>query len=1181
MIDLVLGWALRNRFLVFVATALLIVAGLSTLRTLPIDAVPDITNVQVQVLTKSPALGPEQVEKLITTPIEQALGGMPRLEQLRSTSKFGLSVVTAVFDEDTNIYFARQLIGERLQQARESIPQGLGEPEMGPISTGLGEIYQFELRSKGRAGWKPGDRVIALRHGTNAHFAATVKSISPHGGTVLFADNTTEDFAAGEIDAALHSFDWRPGESIECAVNATTVLAAGSGDSTLVTPGEIVSIDDVNVVLTSGTSKSSYPIAGCRDRTHRVPDGLSAMELRSILEFEISPRLRAVPGVIEVNPFGGELKTYEVQIKPDQLAAYSVSIGDVFDALERNNANAGGAYIEHNGEQYLVRGEGQIESLDDIRDVVVRTDDDGTPIYVRQLGAVEFAPLVRQGAVTRDGRGEIVSGTVMMLMGANSRQVVADVKTTIEAMRPSLAKLGVEIVPFYDRTELVGKTIHTVTRSLVEGGVLVMVILFLMLRNVRAGLLVAIVIPLSMLVAFLGMRRFGVSGNLMSLGAIDFGLIVDGAVIVVENAVRLIAEKNHELGRKLTGQERAAQVLQASREVMRSATFGVAIIAIVYLPILSLAGVEGKMFKPMAMTVLFALVGSLVLALTLIPALASIMLPRRLSEKPSFIVAAVQRVYDPLLSRAIRSRWIVVALALTLLVGAALTYRTLGAEFIPKLDEGSLIMSDLRLPSVSLEESVRRNADVERVLGRFPEVVAVVSKTGRPEIATDPMAVNQSDVYVMLKPPSEWTTASTREELIAKLDKALRFEITGEGFSWSQPIEMRMSELIAGVRADVALTIYGDDLGVLSKTAERAAAVIARVPGAADVKAAQTEGLPVLRIDIDRRAIARFGINAADVLDVVSALGGRAVGTVIEGRRRYIMQVRFDSSARQDADTIKALKVRAPAGQLIPIGQLADVRLEDGPAEVQHELGRRFTTVQANVRGRDLAGFVADAQQAVARADLVPAGYFVEWGGQFKNLEAATARLRVVVPIALLMIFVLLYAATSRVGLAALIYLNVPFAVTGGVFALAIRGMPFSITAGVGFIALFGVAVLNGLVLVSYIQHRRDEGATSGVAAYEGAKIRLRPVLTTALVASLGFIPMAIASGAGAEVQKPLATVVIGGLITSTVLTLLVLPTLYAWLFARDRGAGVPADAPASEPPVAVVSAPAKDRDAT
>ena len=1025
MINLLLSWALKNRFVVFGATALLIAIGLSTLRSLPIDAVPDITNVQVQIMTKSPALGPEQVEKLITTPVEQALGGMPRLIQLRSTSKFGLSVVTAVFDEDTSIYFARQLVNERLQTAREQIPEGLGEPEMGPISTGLGEIYQFELRGEGK----------------------------------------------------------------------------------------------------------------------------TAMDLRSILEFEISPRLRAVPGVIEVNPFGGELKTYEIQVKPDQLAAFDVAIGDVYRALEQNNANAGGAYIEHNGEQYLIRGEGQVESLDDIRDVVVTNDDDGTPIYVRQLADVAYAPMVRQGAVTRDGRGEIVSANVMMLMGANSRQVVQDVKSTITTMKPTLDKLGVQIAPFYDRTELVDKTIHTVTRSLVEGGILVMIILFLMLRNVRAGLLVAAVIPLSMLVAFIGMKRFGVSGNLMSLGAIDFGLIVDGAVIVVENAVRLIAERSHHLGRKLNNEEREDAVLQASREVMRSAVFGVAIIAIVYLPILSLSGIEGKTFKPMAMTVLFALGGSLALALTFIPALASILLPRRLSEKPSFVLAAVQRVYNPTLAAAIRMRWVVVGVAIVLLVGAGFVYTKLGAEFTPKLDEGALIVEDIRLPSISLEESARRNADVERVLKKFPEVITVVSKTGRPEIATDPMSANQTDVMVMLKPFSQWTSAHSREDLIAKMDAALRAEIVGENFGWSQPIEMRMAELIAGVRADVALKIYGDDLDVLARTAERATAVLSKVPGAADVKASQTEGLPVMRIDIDRRAIARYGINASDVLDVVAALGGRSVGTVIEGRRRYEMQVRFDPTARKDLTTIESLKVRSPAGQLIPIGQLATISIDEGPVEVLHELGRRFITVQANVRGRDLAGFVADAQREVARADLVPPGYFIEWGGQFENLEAASKRLMIVVPIALLLIFALLYLATNRVGLAALIYLNVPFAVTGGVFALALRGMPFSITAGVGFIALFGVAVLNGLVLVSYIQDRRDQGASAPTAAFEGAKIRLRPVLTTALVASLGFIPMAMATGAGAEVQKPLATVVIGGLITSTVLTLLVLPTLYAWLF--------------------------------
>ncbi len=1036
MVEKILEWSLKNRFMVIVLSGLLVAGGIRAAQHLPIDAVPDITNIQVQILTQSPALGPEQVEKLITTPVELALSGTPKLAQLRSVSKFGLSVVTAVFDDGTDIYFARQMVNERLQEARGEIPEGLGTPEMGPISTGLGEIFQFELRSNDPT--KP----------------------------------------------------------------------------------------------------------------------LSPMELRSILEFEISPRLRAVPGVVEVNPFGGELRTYQVQIRPEQLTAYGVAVGDVYQALARNNGNAGGAYIEHNGEQYLVRGEGLIRSLDDIRDVIVRTDDDGAPIYVRQVATVAFAPMVRQGAVTRDGRGEIVSGTVMMLQGANSREVTAEVKTTIEEMAPTLAKLGVQLDPFYDRTELVSKTVHTVAKNLIEGGILVMLVLFIMLRSVQAGIVVATMIPLALLAAFLGMRYAGLSGNLMSLGAIDFGVLVDGAVILVENSLRMLAEEHHRLGRPVTRGERDALVARASREVIRSAAFGVAIISIVYLPILALEGIEGKTFQPMAMTVLFALAGALALSMTLIPVLASWLLPRAASEKSSFVVVGAQRVYGPSLRVAMARPWMTLALLGALLVGTGFAARSLGTEFVPKLDEGSLIVSDLRLPSVSLEESVRRNGDVERVLLRFPEVMTVVCKTGRPEIGTDPMSVSQTDIFVMLKPPAEWRDGIDKDALVAEMDAALKREISGEAFGWSQPIEMRMSELIAGVRADVAIKIYGDDLATLARTAERAAGVLAKVPGAADVKAAQTEGLPVLRIDIDRRAIARYGINAEDVLDVVAAIGGRDVGTVIDGHRRYTIQVRFAGTARANLASVAQLKVRAPSGALVPIAQLAELRIEDGPAEIAHEKGRRFITVQANVRGRDLGGFAAEAQEAIAGADLVPAGYYVEWGGQFQNLQAASARLAIVVPIALGLIFLLLVMATRSVGLAGLIYLNVPFAVTGGILALAIRGMPFSITAGVGFIALFGVAVLDGLVLVAYMQQRRQAGLTAHGAAVEAAHVRLRPVLTAALVAALGFVPMALASGAGAEVQKPLATVVIGGLFTSTILTLLVLPTLYAWTSRRKRGVG-------------------------
>ena len=1031
MIERILEWSLKNRFLVFLMTAILVTGGLAAMRSLPIDASPDVTNVQVQVLTNAPALGPEEVERFVTTPVELAMSGVPGLEDVRSVSKFGLSSVTLVFEEGTNIYFARQLVNERLQAARESIPPGYGEPELGPITTGLGEIFQFEVRGAGK----------------------------------------------------------------------------------------------------------------------------SPMELRTILEWEIAPRLRRIPGVVEVNSFGGELKTYQVQVRPEDLARYGLSITDVFQALERNNANAGGAYVEKNAEQYLVRGEGLIKSLDDIRDIVVSADQAGTPTYVRQVADVAFAPMVRQGAVTRDGRGEAVAGIVMMLMGANAREVVGNVKQAMADMKPALSKMGVEADPFYDRTELVQKTIRTVARNLVEGGVLVIVILFLMLRNLRAGLIVSSVIPLSMLAAFIGMRWFGVSGNLMSLGAIDFGLIVDGSVIVVENAVRMIAERSHHLRRSVTPEERNGLVLRASREVLRSATFGVAIIAIVYLPILSLVGIEGKMFRPMAMTVLFALAGALVLALTFIPALASVMLPARISEEESFVVAAARRVYEPLLGRAIRRRVVTVAVAVVALAGSLAVIPFLGAEFVPRLDEGAIAIQAWRLPSVSLEESVRQTTELEKVLKRLPEVTTVVSKTGRAEIATDPMGVEISDVLVMLKPRPEWKTASSREDLIKAIDEELRKSLPGTIFSYSQPIELRVQELIAGVRSDVALKIYGDDLETLKRAADRAAAVLSKVPGAADVKAEQTAGLPVLRIAIDRRAIARLGINAADVLDVVNAVGGRDAGVIVEGQRRFPLQVRYAPATRASVEDLERLRVRAPGGQLIPISQLADVRVEDGPAQVSHESGRRRITVEANVRGRDLAGFVAEAEEAIQRSDVIPSGYFTEWGGQFENLQDASRRLLVVVPLSLALIFVMLFLALGSARLAALIYLNVPFAVTGGVLALAVRGMPLSISAGVGFIALFGVAVLNGLVLVSYVKQRRDEGADAATAAFEAGRVRLRPVLMTALVASLGFVPMAFATGAGAEVQKPLATVVIGGLVTSTLLTLLVVPTVYAWLFRNGTGA--------------------------
>ncbi|WP_434345676.1 efflux RND transporter permease subunit [Myxococcus virescens] len=1032
MFDRLIHFSIKNRILIFILTAVLIGFGLNALRSLPIDAVPDVTNVQVQILTSSPGLGPVEVERFITVPVETAMSGLPDTEEIRSVSKFGLSVVTVVFKDEVNIYFARQLIQERLTAARESIPEGYGSPEMGPISSGLGEIYQFEVRGEGQG----------------------------------------------------------------------------------------------------------------------------PMELRSILEWQVSPRLRAVPGVVEVNAFGGELKTYEVQVDPARLTAYGLSLGQVFQSLEENNANAGGAYIARGPEQVLIRGEGLVETLDDIRSIVLSTSPQGVPVYVRDVANVAFAPQVRQGAVTRDGRGEAVTGIVMMLIGQNSREVVNNVKAEVEKIRPTLPP-GVTIDTFYDRTDLVRKTIQTVAKNLVEGGLLVIVVLFVMLRNLRAGLLAAAAIPLSMLCAFIGMRALGVSGNLMSLGAIDFGLIVDGALIIVENAVRHISEQSHTLGRALTREERDEVVYRSAVEVRQAAAFGEVIIGVVYLPILALSGIEGKMFKPMAITVICALAGAFVLSLTFIPALASVLLPRKAKEQESFIVRGARRVYEPALSWCLRRRGVVVGIAGGLLAVSLATVPFLGAEFIPRLDEGALALQAWRVPSVSLEESVRQTGLIERVLKRFPEVTTVISRTGRAEIATDPMGVEISDIFVMLKPHEEWTTAEDREGLIVRFNEALTKEVPGTLFSYSQPIELRVSELISGVRSDVALKLYGEDLDVLKQTGDKLAAALAKVPGAADVKAEQVAGLPVARIQIDRQAIARYGINARQVLDTIEAVGGKEVGTVLEGQRRFALQVRFAPGARQSVEQLEGIRVASPSGQLIPLSQLARIVVEEGPAQVSRENIQRRLTIETNVRGRDLQSFVTEAQAVIAREVKLPTGYWVSWGGQFENLQSASSRLALVVPLTLFLIFVLLYTTFNAVRPALLIYLNIPFAVTGGLLALLARGMPLSISAAVGFIALFGVAVLNGLVLVAYILKLRQDGLSPAQAAHDAAHVRLRPVLTTALVASLGFLPMAFSTGAGAEVQKPLATVVIGGLFSSTLLTLLVLPTVYTW-FDRGRPKVVP-----------------------
>jgi cobalt-zinc-cadmium resistance protein CzcA len=1031
MIERLLDFSIRNRAVVILGVLLMGALGLRAAQQLPIDAVPDVTNVQVQVLTTAPALGPLEVEKFITFPVETVMSGLPHLAEVRSLSKFGLSAVTIVFEEGTDIYFARQLVAERLAEARQAIPEGYGHPTMGPISTGLGEIYQFTVE---------GDPMCP----------------------------------AGEPDAE-----------------------------------------------------------GC----------YTPMELRTVLDWYIAYQLRSVPGVVEVNTFGGELKTYEVQLDPARLTALDIPLGDVFEAIERNNANAGGAYIQQAGEQLLIRGEGLIANLEDIRHIVVTSRHEGTPITINDLGTVATAPMVRQGAATLEGKGETVIGIAMMLMGANAREVARDVETKLEEIRPTLPD-GVTVQVFYDRTNLVDRTIRTVATNLIEGGVLVVVVLLLLLGNIRGGLLVASVIPLSMLGAFIAMRAAGLSGNLMSLGAIDFGLIVDGSVVIVENVVRVLND------RRPSGRGIQSTVHEAALEVGRPVAFAVVIIILVYVPVLSLRGVEGKMFQPMALTVVFALATSLVLALTWVPALCTFVFRNGVVEHETWLLRRIRAWYAPWLERSLARPKRTFAIATGIFAMSVAVVPFLGAEFVPTLEEGAIAMHAIRLPSVSLEESVKATGRVERALrDRFPdEIETVVSKTGRPEVATDPMGVELSDVIIMLTPISEWTAADTRDELIEAMERTLLDEVPGQRFSFSQPIEMRMNELISGVRSDVAVNIYGEDLNALKKAGDDLVRILSTVPGAADVKAEQSAGLPVLRVQIDRNRIARYGINVSDVLDAVAAMGGRRVGEVFEGQRRFALQVRYREDARSSIDSIRQIPIASPTGALIPLGQLAKLIVEEGPAQINRDRIQRRLTVEANVRGRDLGGFVSEAQVRIEEAGVLPAGYFLEWGGQFKNLREATERLIVAVPVALLLIFLLLYMTYNSVKPALIVYLNVPFAATGGIFALLARGMPFSISAGVGFIALFGIAVLNGVVLISYIIQLREDGATVDDAVRQGALTRLRPVLMTAAVAAFGFVPMALSTSAGAEVQRPLATVVIGGLVTATLLTLLVLPAVYSWL---------------------------------
>lgn len=1044
MIERILAFSIRWRVLVVVFGAIIVAGGLYSATRLPIDAVPDITSNQVQINTVAPAFAPLEMEQYVTFPIEVAMSSVPRKQDIRSISQFGLSQVTITFDDDVDVYWARQLVLERLREVERELPAGV-MPELAPVSTGLGEIYQFTVERD--------------------HSVAGPADVLPADGAAGVEDDLTD--------------------------------------------------------------------------------------LRTILDWYIKPKLRTVPGVIEVNSFGGREKQYEVQADPARLLSYGLSLRQILAALERNNVNAGGAYLERGGEQQLLRGVGLIRNVTDIEDIVVASHE-GTPVYVRDIGRVTLGAQVRQGAATRDANGETVMGMAMLLKGENSRTVTEAVKVRLQEIQKSLPP-GVVITPFYDRTELVGKTIRTAATNLVEGGLLVIVVLFLFLLQIRAGLIVSSAIPLSMLVAIIGMNYFGVSANLMSLGAIDFGLIVDGAVIIVENTVRRLAERRHTAGRGLSPEERMTIVKQAAVEVLKPALFGMVIIIAAYIPILTLSGIEGKMFRPMAFTVILALCGALVLSLTLIPALCALFLREPKEEREHPVLVRVSAAYARALDRITHHPVLTVGSAGGLFAVAAVLFLFMGTEFLPELDEGALAVNHMRLKSVSLTEAVRQAAMVERTLKEFPEVLTTVSRIGRPEIATDPMGPDMADTYAILKPHGQWRPGVEREDLVRELSERLE-QLPGVVSSISQPIKFRMMELIegVGVRSDVGIKLFGADLDTLLREANEVAAVVRGVPGAADVKVQQLTGLPVLEIVVDRRAVARYGINVADVQEVVqTAIAGSEATTVLEGFMRFDLVVRFPPEVRSDAEAIGNLLVTAPNGERVPLRQLAQIVSREGPAEVSRENAQRRITVEVNIRDRDIGSFVAEARGLVDARIHLPAGYTMNWGGMYEHLDSGRRRLMIVVPITFAIIFLLLFTTFNSLKQAALVFTGIPFAITGGVLALFVRGMYFSMSAGIGFIALFGVAVLNGVVMVSFINQLRDAGQPLESAIREGALTRLRPVLMTALVASLGFVPMALSTGTGAEVQRPLATVVIGGLITSTALTLLVLPTLYRW-FERE-----------------------------
>jgi len=1056
MLERILNLSIRQRWLVLLATLVVAVLGIVNYQRLPIDAVPDITNVQVQINAEATGYSPLEAEQRVTFPIETAMGGLPHLDYTRSLSRYGLSQVTVVFKDGTDIYFARQLVNERIQEVKGNLPPGI-QPAMGPITTGLGEIYMFTV----------------------------------------------------ENDDA----------------------SAGGGDR------------------------------------------YSPTDLRTIKDWIIKPQLRNIPGVIEVNTIGGSVKQYDVTPHPDRLLAYGFTFRDVMAALASNNANVGAGYIERNGEQYLIRAPGQVLDLDDIRDIVVGARG-GLPIHIHDVADVLEGKELRTGAATQDGR-EVVLGTVFMLIGENSRTVSERVAAKLAEVNRSLPP-GVAAKTVYSRTDLVNAAIHTVRKNLLEGALLVIVVLFLLLGNFRAALITAFVIPLSMLFTITGMVQGRVSGNLMSLGALDFGLIVDGAVIIVENCIRRLAEQQTRIGRQLERAERFEVTLDAAREVIRPSFFGVFIIMVVYLPILTLTGVEGKMFHPMAFTVILALAGALLFSLTFVPAAIALFLTGKISERENVIMRLAKRTYLPLLGFCLRHRLPVALAAAGLVVGSGLVASRMGTEFVPSLDEGDIALHALRIPGTSLTQAIEMQHVLERKIQTFPEVKRVFAKMGTAEIATDPMPPSVADGFIIMKPRKEWPNPKkSKAELVRELELSLA-ELPGNNYEFTQPIEMRFNELIAGVRSDVAAKVFGDDLETLQQLGKQIERVMENIPGASDVKLEQTTGLPVMTIGFKRDVMARYGLNVADVQEVVEiAVGGKEAGEVFEGDRRFPIIVRLPEPLRTNIEAIKRLPVPLPitsqaipvqlahawrpesranvSGQaFVPLSEVASIDIAPGPNQISRENGKRRVVITANIRGRDLGSFVAEAQARIRDEIDIPSGYWVAWGGQFEQMMSASKRLQVVVPVALVLIFMLLFMTFGSVKDSLLVFTGVPLALTGGVAALWLRQIPLSISAGVGFIALSGVAVLNGVVMISFIQKLRAEGQPLEQAIQEGSTTRLRPVLMTALVASLGFLPMAVATGTGAEVQRPLATVVIGGIISSTTLTLLVLPGLYRMFHRKD-----------------------------